>query len=329
MKRVAIIVPKGEAVLSSIVGPWKVFNAANRFVLEQDPTAIPPFAPFLIGMEPLVKLYGGTFQIKVDHLLDEKPECDLIVAPAIQGELASQLPANQPFIDWMRDAYHQNTEVASLCMGAFLLAKTGLLKGKTCTTHWSSAEVFRQLFPEVELLSDKIITESNGIYTSGGAYSFLNLILYLVEKYAGREVAIMCAKYFEIDINRINQSQFAIFWGQKEHEDKPVLDAQSYIEQNVEQKLSVEDLAAMVALSRRNFIRRFKKATHNTPLEYIQRAKIEAAKKSLESSDHSVYEVMFNVGYSDSKAFRNLFRKFTGLTPNEYRHKYNRIHAYG
>ncbi len=329
MKRVCIIVPEGEAVLSSIVGPWKVFNTASRFFLERNPNASPPFQTQLVGLEPHKDLYGGTFQIRPDITLEDQPNPDLIIIPSLRGNPDQQVLANRPFIEWIQKQHQGGVEIASLCMGAFLFASTGLLNGKSCTTHWSVADTFRQMFPEVELLSEKIITESNGLYTSGGAYSFLNLILYLVEKYVGREIAIQCAKFFEIDINRIHQSQFAIFRGQREHEDKPVLDAQTYIESHVAEKVTVEGLADMVALSRRNFIRRFKKATSNTPLEYIQRAKIEAAKKSLESSDSSVNEVMFGVGYSDSKAFRNLFRKFTGLTPAEYRNRYNRIHAYG
>lgn len=329
MKRVCIIVPAGKAVLSSIVGPWKVFRATNQFLQQRNPGSPPMFEPVLVGINRQNELYDGIFQVRADEILEDNPQADLIIIPALQGDLQEELAKNEPFINWINEQYANGAEVASLCMGAFLLAETGLVNGKTCTTHWARADEFRQLFPEVNLLSEKIITESNGIYTSGGAYSFLNLILYLVEKYVGREIAIQGAKFFEIDINRIHQSQFAIFRGQREHEDKPVLKAQTYIESHVEKKISVEELADMFALSRRNFIRRFKKATSNTPLEYIQRAKVEAAKKSLESSDHSIYEVMFQVGYSDSKAFRNLFRKFTGLTPNEYRGRYNRVHSMG
>jgi len=168
------------------------------------------------------------------------------------------------------------------------------------------------------------MTEEDGIYTSGGAYAYLNLLLYLVEKYAGREVAVLTAKAFMIDIDRISQSPFIIFQGQKSHTDEPVKKAQEFIENNFEGKITVDQLASMLALGRRNLERRFKKATSNTVVEYIQRVKMEVAKKGLESSRENVNEVMYNVGYTDTKAFRTTFKKITGLSPVQYRNKYSR-----
>jgi transcriptional regulator GlxA family with amidase domain len=183
------------------------------------------------------------------------------------------------------------------------------------------------MFPDITLLEDKIITDEGGIYSSGGAYSSLNLILYLIEKFAGRETSIFCSKAFQIDIQRDSQSPFTIFTGQKNHEDDSVKKAQEYIETNFQNKITVDQLASMLALSRRNLERRFKKATSNTVVEYIQRVKIEAAKVSLESSRENINEVMYNVGYNDSKAFRTVFKKITGLSPIQYRNKYNREFA--
>jgi transcriptional regulator GlxA family with amidase domain len=174
------------------------------------------------------------------------------------------------------------------------------------------------------LVDDKIMTEANGIYTSGGAYSYLNLLLYLIEKNAGRDVAVLISKAFMIDIDRNSQSPFIIFMGQKEHEDEQVKKAQEFIESNFNEKITVDQLASRFALSRRNLERRFKKATANTIAEYIQRVKIEAAKMSLESSRVNVNEVMYKVGYTDPKAFRVTFKRITGLSPVQYRNKYNR-----
>jgi transcriptional regulator GlxA family with amidase domain len=176
----------------------------------------------------------------------------------------------------------------------------------------------------VELVDDKIITDGDGIYTSGGAYSYLNLLVYMIEKYAGRDIAILIAKAFMIDIDRTLQSPFIIFQGQKAHEDEAVKKAQEYIEKNFEEKITVDKIAETFALGRRSLERRFKKATCNTVTEYIQRVKIEAAKKDLETRQKNVYEVMYDVGYSDVKAFRNIFKKITGLSPIEYRNKYNK-----
>lgn len=180
------------------------------------------------------------------------------------------------------------------------------------------------MFPEVELVPDKIITDDRGIYSSGGALSFQNLVVYLIEKYAGRDMAILTAKTFMIDIDRESQSPFIIFQGQKEHEDDAILKAQAFIEQNYPGKITVDELADQLALGRRNLERRFKKATANSVVEYLQRVRMEAAKLSLESGRENVMEVMFNVGYTDTKAFRTTFKKITGLSPIEYRQKYNR-----
>ncbi|WP_319805292.1 GlxA family transcriptional regulator [Hymenobacter latericus] len=152
-------------------------------------------------------------------------------------------------------------------------------------------------------------------------------MLYLIEKYAGRDIAVTCAKVFQIDIERVSQSAFIIFKGQKEHGDEPIKKLQTYIEDNYQEKITVDQLADMLALGRRNLERRFKKATANSVVEYIQRVKIEAAKNSLESSRDTVNEVMYQVGYTDPKAFRDTFKRITGLSPKEYRDKYNRERA--
>jgi transcriptional regulator GlxA family with amidase domain len=212
------------------------------------------------------------------------------------GNLQKAVEQNKEFIPWIIKHYKAGAEVASLCLGAFLLASTGLLEGRKCATHWLAANEFRKMFPDVNLVEDKIITDENGIYSSGGAYSSLNFILYLVEKFAGREAAVFCSKAFQIDIQRDSQSPFTIFIGQKDHEDDSVKKAQEFIETNFKNKITVDQLASMLGLSRRNLERRFKKATANTVVEYIQRVKVEAAKQSLESSRENVNEVMYNVG---------------------------------
>jgi transcriptional regulator GlxA family with amidase domain len=211
-----------------------------------------------------------------------------------------------------------------LCIGAFLLAATGLLNGKECSSHWRYFNEFREMFPEVTLVDGRIVTEQQGLYSSGGATSYWNMLLHLIEKHAGREMAIMAAKVYALEIDRKTQSPFIMFNGQKKHEDEPIKQAQEFIEKNITERISVEELAIRYAIGKRHFIRRFKKATNNTPIEYIQRVKIEAAKKQLENSHKNVNEVMYDVGYSDVKAFRTVFKKITGLSPIEYRNKYNK-----
>jgi transcriptional regulator GlxA family with amidase domain len=265
-----------------------------------------------------------------NEIIKEVEKTDLIIVAGIVGNMDKQIEKNRLFIEWMKHQRIVNgAEIASLCRGAFLLAETGLLNGKSCATHWITHDKFSLRYPQVNLLPDKIISEDNGIYSSGGAYSFLNLIIYLIEKYFGREIAIKCSKVAEIEYDRNDQSQFVIFNGQKEHTDESIREVQEYIEKNYADQLSVEFLASRAHISRRSFVRRFKKATNNTPLEYIQRVRIEAAKKKLESSTLNVNQVMYESGYNDDKSFRNIFRRYSGLSPLEYRKKYNREMALG
>ena len=320
MKRISILVTKG-AILGNIEGPRQVFTEVNQLLASMGKP--PLFEIKLAGLSKESLLNDGLYTITTDPIKNIK-KTDLIIIPAMYGNLQKAVQDNKKFIPWIVKQYNSGAEVASLCLGAFLLASTGLLEGKKCATHWLAANEFRKMFPEINLVEDKIITDENGIYSSGGAYSSLNLILYLVEKFAGRDAAIFCAKAFQIDIQRDSQSPFTIFIGQKEHEDAPIKKAQEFIESNFHNKIAVDELASMLAVSRRNLERRFKKATANTVVEYIQRVKIEAAKQSLESSKENVNEVMYKVGYNDTKAFRTIFKKITGLSPIQYKNKYNR-----
>jgi len=322
MKHISILVPQGQCSVTNIEGAHQIFSEVNGFLRSMDKE--PLFEVQLVGIRPETSMRNGAITIKPDVLVNEVEKTDLIVIPAMFGEQSKLLEMNAAFLPWIVDQYRDGAEVASFCVGAFFLAATGLLNGKQVATHWRFANEFRAMFPDAQLVDDKIMTEADGIYTSGGAYSYLNLILYLVEKYAGRDMAILTSKTFMIDIDRESQSPFIIFSGQKAHEDASIKKAQEFIEHNFEDKITVDQLASMLALGRRSLERRFKKATSNTVTEYIQRVKIEAAKKDLESGRKNVNEVMYDVGYADVKAFRTTFRKITGLSPIEYKNKYNK-----
>jgi transcriptional regulator GlxA family with amidase domain len=321
MKHISILVPKG-AILGSLEGSRQLLTQVNHFFAARGMS--PVFDVQLVGLSKETSISGGSFTVNAGLLIGDVKKTDLIIIPALDGEITGAIENNKEFIPWIIQQHHDGAEVASLCMGAFLLASTGLVKGKKCATHWMAANDFKRMFPDVELVTEKIITDEQGIYSSGGAFSYLNLILYLIEKFAGREMAVLSSKVFAIEMERTSQSPFIIFQGQKDHADDPIKKAQDFIEQNYQEKISVEQLASLFALGRRNLERRFKKATANTVVEYIQRVKIEAAKMSLENSRESVNEVMYNVGYTDTKAFRSTFRRITGLSPMEYRNKYQR-----
>lgn len=322
MKHISIIVPLGHSSLPNIDGTHQIFSEVNKFAESMGKP--PVFKVQLVGLSKEIVQRNGLYTVQPDCLIQEIKKTDLIIIPAMHGDMQKSMESNKDFIPWILQHYQAGAEVASFCIGTFFLAATGLLNGKKCATHWIAANDFRAMFPEANLVDDKIMTEEDGLYTSGGAYSFLNLIAYLIEKYAGRDMAILISKAFMIDIDRFSQSPFIIFTGQKAHDDEPIKKAQELIEANFQDKMTVDELAAQLCIGRRNLERRFKKATANTVVEYIQRVKIEAAKKNLETGRKNVNEVMYDVGYSDTKAFRTIFKKITGLSPIEYRNKYNK-----
>lgn len=330
MKHVSILIPEGHTSLVNIAGTHQILNQINAGLSQMG--AKPVFDVHLVGLRPETRQDTGLFTVYPDCTIKDVDRTDLVIIPAIHNEQKEGIDRNRAFIPWLIEQYRNGAELASLCIGAYLLAATGLLKGKKCATHWAHASDFRAMFPDVDLVDDRIMTAEDGIYTSGGAYSYLNLLLYLIERNAGREAAIMASKMFMIDIDKQSQSPFIIFEGQKDHGDRKVRKVQKIIEQQFSEKFTVDQLAEEAALSRRSLERRFKKATLNTVVEYIQRVKVEAAKQHLETTRNTVSEVMYDVGYSDEKSFRELFKKITGLTPVQYRKKYSagaRVQAAG
>jgi transcriptional regulator GlxA family with amidase domain len=325
IKHVSIVVPDGDCSMTNIEGTHQILLRVNGYL--QEAGLSPLFHVQIVGLRPETNIQNGLFSVRPEALIRDINHTDLIIIPSVHGDKQQILQDNAPLLSWITRQYNNGAAVASLCIGAFLLAGTGLLNGRACTTHWEFTEEFRTMFPDVNLVEDKIITDENNLYTSGGAYSWLNLVLYLVEKFAGKEIAVTCSKGFQIDFQRSSQSPFIIFSGQKDHEDQHIRTAQDFIEKNIHSKISVDELASMLALGRRNLERRFKRATGNSVMEYIQRVKMEAVKKSLESTRVGVNEAMDKVGYSDPKAFRVIFKKVTGLSPLQYRNRYNREFA--
>lgn len=320
MKNVCILVPE-TAVPAAIVDPQYMFTAINGFLASSGQEAY--FNVHLVGEQPEIKLNNGLVVFRPDLLIQEVEKADLIIIPAISGDIVQAIEMNKVLIQWITKQYQSGAEVASLCIGAFILAATGLLKGKTCSTHWMHAQHFRTMFPEVNLVDDRVISEQNGLYSSGGANAYWSLLLYLVEKYTSREMAVMASKYFLLDLEKSSQLPFSIFKGQKTHEDQVILAAQQYLEKHYDQKITVEALAERFGLGRRTLERRFKQATTNTIVEYMQRVKVEAAKKQLETSRKTVSEIMYDVGYNDPKAFREVFKKYTDMSPLDYKGKFS------
>lgn len=325
MKHISIIAPDGKTSMSTvacIVGASEMLAEANSY--QAGVGNRPGYRVEIVGVSEQVSLSNGLLTVKTHTTIRQLPKTDLILIPAVPESFDKTLQGNRLLNEWIVRQYKGGAEIAAMCSGAFMLASTGLLDTKKCSTHWRFAETFRALFPKVDLQTDMLITDEHGIYTNGGAYSFLNLVIFLIEKYFDRQTAIYCSKVFQVEIDRQSQSAFSIFSGQKRHGDEVVRQAQAYIESKLEERISTEELSARFAVGRRNFDRRFIKATGNTPTEYSQRVKIESAKKAFETTKKTIHEVMYEIGYSDPKAFRELFRRLTGMSPLEYRTKYNK-----
>lgn len=322
MKQVTFLIADGVLKPSCLFNAIEVFEKANEF-LEQT-TGQSYFEIRLTGTNLQQRLANGLFSLQVAPLA-AIGKAGIIILPSFTEQDDYAIGKNREALDWVISQFNGGAEVASLCTGTFLLAATGLLNGKPCATHWKAEAYFRRLFPELELHTNKILTDQQGVYTAGGALSSVNLALYIVEKYCGREAALYCARVLQIDIERDSQSPFIMFEGLKDHKDNVIRDIQEFIEQHLEDRITVDQLAVHCSMDRINFTRRFKKATQLSPADYVQRVKVEGAKRLFESTDQQISEVMYKVGYIDIKAFRQLFKKIVGMTPGDYRNKFNKV----
>ena len=319
MINVAILVLK-NSVLASIADARRIFIETNKILAQSGIEQA--FNVELVGEWESVQVNDGLFKIFPDVATTADYKADLIIIPAMTGDMITATFLNKAYGAWIDKQYRDGAEVASLCVGAFLLAFTGLLKNKECTTHWAYADEFRSYYPAVKLVEEKMFTGQSGLYSSGGNNSYWNLLLFLIEKFTNRQIAIEASKFFLIDIDRIAQSPFLVFRGTRKHEDETVLAIQEYIEQNFSERMSVIELASRFNLTRRTLERRFAKVTHHTVAQYIQRVKLEAAKKMLEIGRKSIANVMLEVGYTDVQTFRENFKEFTNMIPIEYRNKF-------
>lgn len=319
MKHISIL-PLYDATMTSIDSSHQIFTRVNDFMKYQGK---PPFYNVeIVGLEKNAILNNGMYNIYADKTIDQIKKTDVVVLPLLCGDFPKAISKNKKYKDWVVTQYHNNAQIVCLCVGSFFLASTGLLKDRKCAVHWAAKNEFNNMFPDVKIIDDAIITDENGIYTCGGGYSYLNLLLYIIEKHLGREISILASKMFEIDIERKSQNPFMIFVGQKQHGDEAVVRAQEYVENNPTAIFTVDEICKKVGVARRTFERRFKKCTGNSIAEYIQRVKVEFAKKNLETGRKTVNEIIYETGYNDIDAFRKVFKKFTDLTPVNYRKKY-------
>ena len=265
---------------------------------------------------------NGGFQITPDGSFMDIKQTDLVVIPPFLPNVELLRDNAKDMLDWIKARYEQGVIIAALCTGSFVLAETGLLDGRLATTNWIYARLFRRRYPKVLLKPERILTQDKGLICTGAVSAFYNLGLHIIELFGSSELASQCSKAFLVDSNRISQSSYVIFNAYKGHGDNEILKAQQWMEAHLTENVSMENLAGHVGISPRHFIRRFKKATNESPLNYLQRMRIEKAKTILETRTDTVDEITRAIGYENSSTFRKLFKECTGLSPREYRNKF-------
>lgn len=256
--------------------------------------------------------------------IEDVTHTDLLLVPTIGGDIDTVLQANRPLLHYIKQHFEAGADIASNCSGAFFLAESGILNGKQATTHWGYADRFKQCYPAVDLQPEKLITHCQSIYCSGGGMAWFDLALLLIERYCGHDIATNTAKAHVLDLSRGTQSAYSQVRSKKYHQDREILTIQEWLELNFNNKVNLENLATQFNLSPRSFIRRFKLATGQTPLNYLQGIRIESAKKILETQNVSLEQLVTQVGYDDLSSFTRLFKSRTGLSPSQYRKKFKR-----
>ena len=319
MKKIGLLLSRDYKLLS-VAAVLEVFETVNKFSAASEQAI--PFDIYLLASEETIAQTKEALGYQLTDLKDA-PLMQIILIPAFTSDnMQASLMANQKCIPHLIAQYQKGACLGSFCTGAFLLGASGLLNGKIATTHVDASDGFANAFPDVKLKADKTVTQDGRLYTSGGATSSFHLLLHLIHEYCGREMAIRIAKVFAIDMDRENQSYFSTFQPSKDHTDELVATAQRRIEQNYHDAATIEELIKDIPTSRRNIVRRFKLITGITPIEYLQQTRIEAAKQLLEKTSQQMNEIIYSSGYNDAKAFRKVFKKSVGMTPTQYREKF-------
>ena len=308
---------------STAIGPMEVFRHAGSLWNILTGTKLEPrFRVTTASADGGPVRCDGDIQIHPNVALKDVGKTDLIFVPTTGLSVNDVLERNESIVPWLKRRSSRGVTIASVCSGVGLVAAAGLLDGKRATTHWGLAEKFRELYPRVKWMPELMVTEDRGFYCGGGVNASLDLAVYLVERFSGHEVAMQTAKALLIEMPRAWQAGFAIVPLKTDHSDDTISSAQEWIHKNFAKTFPLEDPAERVGMSVRNFVRRFKKATGDSPLIYLQKLRVAAAKRMLESNHRNMQEISHAVGYQDVPFFRSLFQRHTGISPSEYRNRF-------
>jgi transcriptional regulator GlxA family with amidase domain len=312
-----------QAFSSTAVGPMEVFRHAgslwNRLTGKPEE---PRFQVRTASADGRPVLCDGPIHIQPMTAIQNIRQTDLIFIPTTGLSIDDVVERNAPVVPWLKRWQKRGVAIASVCSGVGLVAATGMLDGKRATTHWALAERFREKYPKVKWIPELMVTEDGNFYCGGGVHAALDLSLYLVEKFCGHDIAMESAKALLIETPRAWQAGFAVVPLKTEHNDDAISVAQDWLHQNFHRPFPLEAPAHRVGMSLRNFVRRFKQATGDSPLTYLQKLRIAAAKRLLESNHRTMQEISDAVGYQDVAFFRSLFQRHTGVSPSAYRERF-------
>jgi transcriptional regulator GlxA family with amidase domain len=312
-----------QSFSSTAIGPMEVFrHAGSLWNMLTGTKPKPAFEVTTASANGKAVLCDGPLHIKPMCALRDVRKTDLIFVPTTGLGIDDVVERNAAVVPWLKSWHKRGAAIASVCSGVGLVAATGMLDGKRATTHWGLAERFREKYPKVKWLPELMVTEDHGFYCGGGVHASLDLSLYLVEKFCGHDIAMQTAKALLIETPRAWQSGFAIVPLKTEHNDQAISNAQEWLHENFRHTFPLESPARRVGMSLRNFVRRFKHATGDSPLMYLQKLRIAAARRLLENNHRSVQEISDAVGYQDVAFFRQLFQRHTGVSPSAYREKF-------
>lgn len=322
MIEVTVVLVEG-GMPSTAVAPLEVFSSCGVLwnAMRGDP-ADPPFQVRTASRDGLGVETAVNLRLEPTCGLDEVTHTDVVIVSAVGADIEQACPANATLYPWLRERHEQGATVAGVCAGAALVAEAGLLDGRPGTTHWGVVEACRRRYPQVRWLPERVITESDRVLCSGGVYASVDLSLYLVEKFCGHKIAMETARALLLETPRAWQSGYAAEPPEATHEDARIRAVQEWTFHNFTSPVRVETLAERAGMSPRTFARRFRAATGESPVGYLHRLRINAARHLLENDLKSVQEVCRMVGYDDVAFFRRLFKRYTGSAPRQYRERF-------
>ncbi|HEX5778673.1 MAG TPA: helix-turn-helix domain-containing protein [Xanthobacteraceae bacterium] len=316
----------GEGYISTAIAPIEVFHSAGMLWNSlQGEQPKPRFRVRVVSADGRsVKGLCG-LELTPECAIGDIRQTDIIILSASGWETMDRIAKDTPLLPWLRKWHSRGAVIAGICTGVAFLAESGLLDGREATTHWAVAERMRQRYPKVRWCIDQFVTEDGAVFCSGGVYASIDLSLYLVEKFCGHEVALQCAKSLLVSMPRARQSGYSVVPLSRPHSDERIEQIERYLQKNFDRDVTVGDLASRAGMGQRTFIRRFKAATGRLPGTYLQMLRISAAKELLERGTLSVHDVCARIGYEDVAFFRNLFKRYAGMTPADYRSRFARM----